>query len=255
MLCRPFLFSLGWIFFGVCSADAQWVHRDLRTEPSTAPGVVHQHVVLENPATSDQATLELAKFSPTSARLRLVDNPDGRDIAAVLGSANNVGGVNGGYFDERFAPLGLRIAEGKKLSLLVRGRLLSGIVVASGSKIQILRLSEFGKGIRPQTAIQCGPFLIDRGAAVAGLDSKHTARRTFIALSNSGEVLMGYCSNASLAELPAILAGYAGDTKIQRALNLDGGSSSAFWFKRKDGSIFSIGEQKSVRDFVAIAPQ
>ena len=43
-----------------------------------------------------------------------------------------------------------------------------------------------------------------------------------------------------------------GDFKIQRALNLDGGSSSAFWFRKNDGSAFSIAEEKTVRDFVGI---
>jgi hypothetical protein len=33
---------------------------------------------------------------------------------------------------------------------------------------------------------------------------------------------------------------------------LDGGSSSAFWFKRLNGTAFSIAEQKPVRDFVAV---
>ena len=207
--------------------------------------------------TSDdrQATLELAKFSPKSARLRLIDNSEGRDSTAVLSSGKNIAGINGGYFDESFAPLGLRIADGKRLSPLVRGRLLTGIVAVSGSKIQIVRLSEFAKASHPNTAIQCGPFLIDHGVAVAGLDSKHTARRTFIAVTSSGEVLLGYCSDASLAELPAILMACTTEAKIQRALNLDGGSSSAFWFKRKDGSIFSISEQKSVRDFIAVTEQ
>jgi len=47
----------------------------------------------------------------------------------------------------------------------------------------------------------------------------------------------------------------AEDLKIERALNLDGGSSSAFWFARENGSAFSISEQKSVRDFVGIVPK
>jgi hypothetical protein len=38
-------------------------------------------------------------------------------------------------------------------------------------------------------------------------------------------------------------------------MNLDGGSSSAFWFARKNGGAFSISEQKSVRDFVGLTPQ
>jgi len=44
------------------------------------------------------------------------------------------------------------------------------------------------------------------------------------------------------------------DLKIQRTLNLDGGSSSAFWFA-DEGKPFSISEQKTVRDFVAIVPK
>ena len=254
MSCRTFLLSLGWIFLFVWNASAQWVQRDSRTERSPVLAVVHQHAILEDSSGAGQVILELAKFSPKSASLRLIDNPAGRDSADTLISDKNVAGINGGYFDESFAPLGLRIADGKRLSPLARGRLLTGVVAASGSKIQILRLSEFAKASHPNTAIQCGPFLIDHGAAVAGLDSKHTARRTFIAVTSSGEVLLGYCSDASLAELPAILMACTTDGKIQRALNLDGGSSSAFWFKRKDGSIFSISEQKSVRDLIAVVP-
>ena len=36
------------------------------------------------------------------------------------------------------------------------------------------------------------------------------------------------------------------------AMNLDGGSSTGFWFARENGSEFSIPEQKPVRDFVGI---
>ena len=39
--------------------------------------------------------------------------------------------------------------------------------------------------------------------------------------------------------------------KIQRALNLDGGSSSGFWFNGQAG-VVSIREQKRVRDYLAI---
>ena len=46
----------------------------------------------------------------------------------------------------------------------------------------------------------------------------------------------------------------APDLKIQRALNLDGGSSSAFWFAGERG-VVSIPEQKTVRDFVVIVPK
>jgi hypothetical protein len=37
-------------------------------------------------------------------------------------------------------------------------------------------------------------------------------------------------------------------------MNLDGGSSSGFWFSGEKG-IVSISEQKDVRDFLAIVPR
>jgi Phosphodiester glycosidase len=66
---------------------------------------------------------------------------------------------------------------------------------------------------------------------------------------------LGFCSDATLADLARILAVPLADFKIQRALNLDGGSSSAFWFRRNDDSTFSIPEEKTVRDFVAVIPR
>jgi exopolysaccharide biosynthesis protein len=56
----------------------------------------------------------------------------------------------------------------------------------------------------------------------------------------------------TLAQLGQILA--TPELKVQRALNLDGGSSSAFWFNG-DGGAVSIPEQKTVRDFVIVTPK
>ena len=42
--------------------------------------------------------------------------------------------------------------------------------------------------------------------------------------------------------------------KISRALNLDGGSSSAFWCRTKQ-NVISVSEFKTVRDFVALSPR
>ena len=49
-----------------------------------------------------------------SCKLRVVDNPDGaNNLADAMRRANCLAGVNGGYFDPNFAPLGLRIVDGK----------------------------------------------------------------------------------------------------------------------------------------------
>jgi uncharacterized protein YigE (DUF2233 family) len=166
-------------------------------------------------------------------------------------------GVNGGYFSSDFAPIGLLISDGKMIGPLQRARLITGVLSASVRGMQILRVREFSRRERVNAAVQCGPFLVDHYEPVRGLNDSTAARRTFAATVTSDRALLGVCSEISLAELAAILATtrLAEGLKIQRALNLDGGSSSAFWCARENGSAFSIREQKAVRDFVAIVPK
>ena len=123
--------------------------------------------------------------------------------------------------------------------------------------IQLARIKEFSRGEKLEAAIECGPFLVDLGAAVRGLDDTRPARRTFVAVDRGGGAALGVCSSVSLAQAGKILSTVplAENSKIWRALNLDGGSSSAFWFKRKDGSAFSIQERKTVRDFIGVVPK
>jgi uncharacterized protein YigE (DUF2233 family) len=140
---------------------------------------------------------------------------------------------------------------------LKRARLITGVLVASARGVQIVRVREFSRRPGVTTAIQCGPFLVDLGKAIGGLNSENRARRTFAATTKGTLALLGFCSRVSLAELSNILVtpSVADDLKIEGALNLDGGSSSGYWFARENGSALSIPEQKPVRDFVAVVPR
>jgi uncharacterized protein YigE (DUF2233 family) len=164
--------------------------------------------------------------------------------------------VNGGYFDEQFKPIGLRIVNSQMLTPLKRARLITGVLFATRRGVQIVRAREFSQRQKIEAAIQCGPFLVDRSQRVGGLNNSQHARRTFAATATNERALLGFCSEVSLADLANILATTPiADLKIQRAINLDGGSSSAFWFARENGSVFSIPEQKPVRDFVGVLPK
>jgi len=165
-------------------------------------------------------------------------------------SANCVAGVNGGYFDPNFAPLGLRIIDGKVTSRLTRGRLMSGVLASNGS-VQILRLAEFSLLKKWNAAIEGGPFLVDHGQPVRGLEKMRSARRTFAAIASANRAALGYCPDATLADLAQMLIARLGDFKIQRALNLDGGSSTGLYFKGARG-LYLYPEEKHVRDFVGI---
>jgi hypothetical protein len=250
-------FKCAFFFLALAAtAQADWTILSSASEPGR-DGLVHRHVVLENNAGGGRITVDLAIFSKFCT-LRVLQNEGGADnLAELMSQEACLAGVNGGYFNEGFAPIGLRIVNGQMIAPLQRARLITGVLVASPRGVQIVRTSEFSPRLRATTAIQCGPLLVDRGERIRGLNESHLARRTFAATTSSSRALVGVCSEISLAELSKILAttSLGEDLKIERALNLDGGSSSAFWFARENGSAFSISEQKPVRDFVGIVPK
>lgn len=236
----------------VASASATWSVDSSETEKSAAKGVEHRRVVLIQTGSEENATLDLALFSPKSAVLRVADNPAGDDdLASVMKKTRGVAGVNGGYFDPQNAPVGLLISDGKLIAPLRKARLLSGVLISAKGRVELLRASEYSSRKTAPSALQCGPFLVDAGKPVAGLNNTRPARRTFV-FTTADRVAIGNCSSVTLAELADILV--VSGFNVQRALNLDGGSSSAFWFAGEDG-VFSISEQKTVRDFVVIAPK
>lgn len=245
------------LLFAVASAaHAEWKVLSVESEPSRA-GIEHQHVAVKETAAGRRADVDLAIFSAKSCTLRVVDNPDGQRLASVMTRENCLCGVNGGYFDADFKPIGLRIVNGQIIAPLRRARLITGILLTSARGIQIVRAREFSQHQKILAAIQCGPFLVDGSRRVPGLNALQRARRTFAATGTNGRALLGFCSEISLAELATVLATVpiAADLKIERAMNLDGGSSSAFWFARENDSAFSISEQKPVRDFAAAVPR
>ena len=242
----------------VCGvARGEWSIVSTEQAGTGRAGVVHVETVAAESATRARATLHFAVFSSKSATLQVIDEPQARSaLAEVMQRENAVAGVNGGYFEPDYTPLGLLISDGRVVAPMRKARLLSGVVSAVKGRVQIQRAPEFSMKAKPSAARQCGPFLVERGVPVAGLNDSRPARRTFVATGGAELAAIGYCSHVTLAQLGALLAtrGVARDLKIDRALNLDGGSSSGFWFAGEEGA-FSIREQKAVRDFIAVVPR
>ena len=238
------------------SAPAEWKIVSAESEPGQE-GIEHRHIVVEDAAAGQRAAIDVAVFSGKSTGLRVIDNPDGQSLAAVMKREKYVCGVNGGYFDTDFKPIGLRIADGATFSPLRRARLITGILLQSDRGIDVVRAGEFSRTKKIAVAIQSGPFLVEGNKRIRGLNDSQLARRTFAGTTTNDRAFLGVCSGVSLAELANILATtpIVADSKTRRAMNLDGGSSSAFWFAREDGSAFSISGRKPVRDFVAVMPK
>ncbi|MFL6583080.1 MAG: phosphodiester glycosidase family protein [Chthoniobacterales bacterium] len=251
--------SVALVALSLCaSLRGQWTVGSAQSEFSADRVVEHRRVAVRA-ADERQARFDLALFSAKSATLRVVDNGgQERDLAVAMQQANCIAGVNGGYFDPQFAPIGLRVIEGKTTSPLIRAHLLTGVLSASRDHgLEIVRVGEFSRKRQLDAAVECGPFLVDLGRPVRGLDDTRVARRTFAAVARGGRAVIGVCDGATLAQLGEMLAStpLADGFTVWRAMNLDGGSSTAFWFRHGNGTVFSIPEAKTVRDFIGVVPR
>lgn len=235
-------------------ARADWAVTSLKRQPGANGAVEYLHYSLGKADSGSEAEVRLALFSRRNATLRVIDQPaSDRRLAEVMTGEKFLAGVNGGYFDPEGAPVGLLISGGKTIAPFRKARLLSGVLAVREGSVEIFRPSEFPRKRAWREAVQCGPFLLDRGKPVAGLEDTRSARRTFVFTTKDGRAAIGYCSPVTLAGLGQILAALA-PLPVTRALNLDGGSSSAFWC-RTNAETISISEYKLVRDFIAIVPR
>ena len=92
------------------SAQAEWKILSAESESGRA-GIEHRHVVVEDAAAGQRVSVDVAVFSAKSTALRVIDNPDGKSLGAAMKREKCVCGVNGGYFDTEFKPIGLRVAD------------------------------------------------------------------------------------------------------------------------------------------------
>lgn len=242
------------VFCSVPPARAEWTVRSTEVRPGADKAIEFLHSSLVDEGSGSEAEIRLALFSPQKASLRVIDQPASeQSLGEVMQKGNFLAGVNGGYFDEAGAPVGLLRSGGKTISPFRRAKLLSGVVTARTGRVEIFRASDFSARQEWPEALQCGPFLVDRGKAVAGLNDQRAAERTFILTTKEGRVALGNCSSVTLAQLANLLASFQ-RLGVKRALNLDGGSSSAFWCRTAEKTV-SLTELKSVRDFLVVAPR
>lgn len=190
------------------------------------------------------AEVSLVWFRPADVKLEVIANRgETQNLRELIETHGGLAGVNGGYFEANFNPVGLLISNGRILHPLQRAKLLSGILYLKDSRPWLARTQEFPgiKGV--EQAIQCGPFLVDGGRPVAGLNNDRVAARTFVFSCGSSVWGFGVCRSVTLEEMAEILAHTAmvPAHHIVRALNFDGGSSTTFYVRANGRTIFSEG--------------
>ncbi|MCX7115480.1 MAG: phosphodiester glycosidase family protein [Gammaproteobacteria bacterium] len=143
-------------------------------------------------------------------------------------SVHAIIGINGGFFDPQFRPLGLRIHESQQLSSLKHISWWSVFYIQDG-KAYIKRAHQ----VLPQQnnvhfAIQSGPRLLVAGHIPASLKLGRD-ERTALGITRDGSVVVVVTENALLTtpELAEIMK--APPILAVDALNLDGGSSTQLY--------------------------
>lgn len=245
------------ILFLLLSSAAQlcagWTLRSRVTQPAPNGLAFTESEIASEGA---NATLWMVAFQPRAHAFAVMDNPAGDfDLGSACERRGALAGVNGGYFHPDRTPLGLVVRQGATLHAQEKARLLSGIVSVSPGGVAIQRSGVFRLTPAVREALQAGPFLVEAGKRIGGLDNTREAARTVVFQDAAGRAGVLLCKSATLATMAEILATPAlfPDGKILRALNLDGGSSSALWV-RGDPPHYQR-EWKSVRNYLAIVPR
>ncbi len=208
---------------------------------------------------ANNVELQFVLFDSRSYALQVIDQPEdwsgGGKITECLRKAGAIAGVNGGFFTPEFTPMGLMIANGRKTGAWQQNKLLTGAVVVDAQP-RLLWNTEVNRNSAHEL-VQAGPRLVDAGRPVPNLErSKHTTR-TFIATDGDHRWLFGIARSTSLGELATILAtpqlipGF----HVHRALNLDGGHSSALYYRTADGHEHSAPGWSTVRNYLGIIPR
>jgi hypothetical protein len=170
--------------------------------------------------------LELYRFDLKFFRLAVVlskgtvPKPQ-RAEDVVRGVAGAVAAVNGGFFDERGRPLGLRIVDGD-VAVPFRRKVDWGVLHVAGGRAQITHSRDFVAAPGIEAAVQVGPRILIDGV-VPGLKPQ-VARRTAVALNKDG-------TSVTLVVAPIPIDATTLGTRLaamgfHSALMLDGGPST-----------------------------
>jgi len=134
--------------------------------------------------------------------------------------------INGGYFDGRGDPMGLRVSQKRQSSPLRRADW--GVFWTKNGRAHISHTRDFGSRIRPDEAMQCGPRLVVRGK-ITDLKPQFS-RRSGIGIDARGRVVVAVADGPmSLRDWAQVWSKTDG-LSCRDALNLDGGPSTQLAF-------------------------
>ena len=260
----PHLLLGAFLVFAASASAAEWVPAGEPDRQDISPDLYYAKRVVLRPSDGTQVTAHLAFFTSRAFRLKVVDlgaaaEPAFPTLTGAFRAEGCVAGVNGGFFHPDWRPLGLTISEGQRINRLETAKLLSGVIYSDSRGVHLVRRTQFQDHPGITALLQSGPYLVYGQRAVRGLSPSDPNRRTFIATDWRNHWVLGATlSPLALAELADCLASPGALTPwaVDRALNLDGGSSTGFFFDQGEGRApVALSPWKRVRNLLGIAPR
>ncbi len=182
-------------------------------------------------------TFTYAFFRSPPTDISLIPNFDSKtDVTSLILSNTCNSAVNGGFYDTKSQPLGYFVTKGQKIHNSIQSTLLNGYFWIDEGKASITSTPPSkSTGI----ALQTGPMLVENGKPrILHLSNDEHARRMIAVIENTGNVIFLTLYNTDavfegplLRTLPELVDKIAllESLGITSAINLDGGSASAFY--------------------------
>jgi len=202
------------------AADGEW--------QSLAPGLWYRPWRLQTVEDAPALAGHAFRVDPRVVHMTMLDARQGGRRMATAATLREESQaylvVNGGFFDEHEAPLGLVVGDGKQTSPL--RKVDQGVFLLSMGKPSIQHTRD-PLPAKIDMAVQVGPRLVVDGRAMQL--KRQVSRRTSICVPGDGTVIVVvFPTPISLADLAAALVRPQADGGLGcwSALNLDGGPST-----------------------------
>lgn len=180
----------------------------------------------------------IVRIDLSAVRLRVAYAPDQpRGLRSWFEQRHPLVAINGSFFTEQNRPTALLISDGATSGASYEG--FGGMLAVApdgGVSLRPLRDQPYDPAEPLDQAMQSFPMLVFPGGAPAEIeDNGQHARRSALAIDRSGRLLLIVVPTTGFT-----LRGLAGwlsqsDLDVDRALNLDGGSSTGLYLK--DGAL------------------
>ena len=141
--------------------------------------------------------------------------------------------INAGFYTEDGKPVGLFVSDGETLRKFSTNSLFNGVFYIKGNDFGIIDTNPKN----PDYALQTGPILLEAGdVRNLSLNNDKSARRVVLATSEDSIVFLVFFDSESvylgpyLDDLPQLVNDFSQQNNLDiiDAINLDGGSASAF---------------------------